>query len=76
MDTLRLTKDKLNDFLKSISDVQLMAPIVKNGRTSFEIIENPDAVELNLDDYTATIKKAAFPQNETLFCLLLRKKRF
>jgi len=67
MDTLRLTKDKLNDFLKSISDVQLMAPIVKNGRTSFELIENLDAVELNLDDYTATIKKAAFPQNETLF---------
>ena len=67
METLRLEKNKLKDFLKSISDVQLMAPIVKNGRTSFEIIENPDAVELNLDDYTATIKKAAFPQNETLF---------
>ena len=63
MDTLLLAKDKLKDFLKSISNAQLLAPIVKNGRTSFEVIENPDAAELNLNDYTATIKKAAFPQD-------------
>jgi sulfhydrogenase subunit beta (sulfur reductase) len=74
MDTLLLSKDKLKDFLKSISDVQLLAPILKNNRTSFETIENLDAVELNLDDYTATIKKAVFPQNETLFAYCSGKK--
>lgn len=67
MDTLLLAKDKLKSFLKSISCDQLIAPVVQNGRTSFEIVENPDTAELNLADYTATIKKAAFPQNETLF---------
>ncbi len=67
MDTLLLAKDKLKDFLKSISGAQLLAPIVRNGRTSFEVIDNLDAAELNLNDYTATIKKAAFPQDETIF---------
>lgn len=67
METLLLAKDKLKDFLKSVNSDHLMAPVKKNGRTSFEVIENLDTAELNLDDYTATIKKAAFPQSETLF---------
>ena len=50
MDTLLLAKDKLKDFLKSMSGAQLLAPIIKNGRTSFEVIENIDIAELNLND--------------------------
>jgi len=67
MDTLLLAKDKLKHFLKSINCDRLVAPVVQNGRTTFETVDNPETAVLNLDDYTATIKKAAFPQNETLF---------
>jgi len=69
MDTLLLPKEKLKDFLKSIStgEAQLIAPVAKDGITRFEHIEDIDSAELDLDDYTATTKKVMFPQTETLF---------
>ena len=67
MDTLVLSKEKLKDFLKSLSDVRLIAPISESGKTRFEEIENPETVNVVLTDYTASPKKVMFPQTETMF---------
>ncbi|MCP4714434.1 MAG: (4Fe-4S)-binding protein [Deltaproteobacteria bacterium] len=67
MDTAILSKEKLKDFLKSLGDVSLMAPVKVSGKTAFGVVEDLDAAELDLDDYTASTKKVMFPQTETMF---------
>jgi len=67
METLVLQKDKLKDFLKTLGDVRLVAPIKDAGKTQFCDVENIDEVELDLNDYIATTKKVMFPQTETMF---------
>lgn len=67
MDTAVLKKENLTAFLKSLHGVRLIAPVAHKGKTSFELITDPGAVTLNLDDYSASPKKALFPQTETLF---------
>ncbi len=67
MDAAVLKKDNLIAFLKSLQGVRVIAPVEKNGTTSFELLTDPDAVTLKLDDYTASPKKVLFPQTETLF---------
>lgn len=62
-----LEKAQLKKFLKSLKDAQLIAPVVDNGSTVFQVVDDMDKAELDLDDYTATIKKAVFPQTETMF---------
>jgi len=67
MDTVILHKENLNEFLKSLGDIRLVAPVAENGKTRFEVVEDVDKAVIVLDDYTASPKKVMFPQTETLF---------
>ncbi len=67
MDNYLLQKSKLTEFLTSLGDVNLIAPVAANGTTRFELIENAAKAKLDLEDYTASPKKVVFPQTETLF---------
>ncbi len=73
MNTAILKKEKLGAFLKSLNATRLIAPVAKKGKTSFEVIADPAAATLDLNDYSASPKKVVFPQTETLFAFKRQK---
>ncbi len=67
MELFTLQKDRLKDFLKTFAGKTLIAPVKQEEKTQFEPVADIDAARLDLDNYTATIKKCLFPQTETIF---------
>ncbi len=67
MEQFILNKDRLNDFLKSFTGKTLIAPVKQEEKTAFEIVDDLDSAMLDLQNYSATIKKCVFPQTETIF---------
>jgi ferredoxin len=67
MGTLILQKDKLKDFLSSLDEYTLWAPVQKDTITLFEVIKDPKNVSLDLKHQAKIPKEAVFPQTELLF---------
>ncbi len=67
MNSLILKKEDLNQFLSSLQDMRLIAPVKEGEKTFFREVNNPDNADIDLDDYTACTKEIMFPQTETMF---------
>ena len=67
MTTYRLPKDKINEFLTSLSDYEIWAPVKKGPATLFDRLDDLKDVDLDLENQPVISKKAIFPQNEPLF---------
>ena len=67
MNDLILKKENLKEFLSSLQDVRLVAPVRQDGRASFKVVDDPKDADIALDEYTAVPKKVMFPQTDTMF---------
>ena len=67
MTTYSLPKDKINEFLTSLSDHEVWAPVQKDTATLFEVIDDCSNISLDLENQPVISKKAIFPQTELLF---------
>ena len=67
MATYTLPKEKLPDFLSALGEFEIWAPVKKDTSTLFEVIKDPAAVSLDLQNQPVISKKAIFPQTELLF---------
>jgi ferredoxin len=67
MNPLILPQDKLKDFLSSLSEYVLWAPVQRDTVTLFEVIKDPQNTPVDLKHQVHNIKKTTFPQTEELF---------
>jgi ferredoxin len=67
MDTYVLQKDKLQDFLASLQEYEICAPVQKGTTTLFETIKDFQNTSLDLNHQAKISKDAIFPQTEPLF---------
>ena len=67
MDSYILQKEKLNDFLASLNEYQIWAPVQRDTTTIFEAINDPQDISLDLKSQALLSKRAIFPQTEPLF---------
>ena len=67
MDSYVLPKEKLNDFLDSLKEYDIWAPIQKDATTLFEVIKDFQNITLDLNHQPVISKSAVFPQTEPLF---------
>jgi len=62
-----LQKDKLNDFLASLKEYEVWAPVQNGTTTLFEVIKDFQNLSLDLKHQVLISKSAVFPQTESLF---------
>lgn len=62
-----LQKEKLNDFLASLEQYEIWAPVQEDTTTLFKRIEDFQDLSLDLRHQPKISKDAVFPQTETLF---------
>lgn len=67
MEHFLLAKDKLNEFLSSLRNYEVFAPVRKDGLTVFELITNPQEAMIDLKNQPHPPKRLIFPQTEILF---------
>jgi len=67
MKPIILQKDKLNDFLASLKEYEVWAPVQKGTVTLFEAIEDFESTSIDLKHQTVISKSTIFPQTEPLF---------
>lgn len=67
MDPCILQKEKLNDFLASLNEYQIWAPVQRVTTTIFEVIKDFQNISLDLKNQAVVSKSAVFPQTEPLF---------
>lgn len=67
MNAYILQKEKLTDFLESLKEYEVWAPVQKDATTLFEVIRDFQNISLDLNHQAVISKSAVFPQTETLF---------
>ena len=67
MDSYILQKEKLNNFLDSLKEYEIWAPVQKDTTTLFEVIGDFQNIFLDLKHQAIISKSSVFPQTETFF---------
>ncbi|MEE8380523.1 MAG: 4Fe-4S dicluster domain-containing protein [Thermodesulfobacteriota bacterium] len=67
MNSFILQKDKLQDFLDSLHECQIWAPVKRGTATTFELTKDLKDISLDLKKQVVVSKSAIFPQTEPLF---------
>jgi ferredoxin len=67
MDSFILQNEKLNDFLSSLEQYEIWAPVQEGSTTLFKVIKDFQDISLDLRNQVKISKTAVFPQTETLF---------
>jgi sulfhydrogenase subunit beta (sulfur reductase) len=67
MDSYILQKEKLNDFLSTLEDYEVWAPVQKDTSTLFMVVKDFQNISLDLQHQAIISKSAVFPQTETFF---------
>jgi len=67
MDSFILQNEKLNDFLSSLEQYEIWAPVQEGSTTLFKVIKDFQDISLDLRNQVKISKSAVFPQTETLF---------
>lgn len=67
MENYGLKKDSLKEFLKTLQDVELFAPVRRGDVTAFEHVSDPEGAALDLEHQPLPAKKLLLPQTEILF---------
>ena len=67
MDSYILQKEKLNNFLDSLKEYEIWAPVQKDATTLFQVIRDFQDISLDLNHQPIISKSAVFPQTEPLF---------
>lgn len=67
MERFVLAKERLSDFLNSLQNYEVVAPVKRHQVTAFEAIANPQQAPLDLVSQPHPPKRFIFPQTEVLF---------
>jgi len=67
MDSYILQKENLNNFLASLEEYDVWAPVQKDTSTLFVIVKDFQNISLDLKHQAIISKSAVFPQTETFF---------
>jgi sulfhydrogenase subunit beta (sulfur reductase) len=62
-----ISKQSVPEWVKKLDDYTIFAPVKREDHWSFEVIENPDVIDLGYLNTTPSPKKAVFPPREVFF---------
>jgi ferredoxin len=62
-----ISKQSVPEWVKKLGDYTIFAPVNREDHWSFEVIENPDAIDLGYLNATPSPKKVVFPPREVFF---------